>query len=47
MPTATEEEEEKKEEEVKRMDDDDVPVTDKDKNTAGGLSAGEGLGPTA
>ncbi len=45
--TGATEEEEKKEEEVKQMDAADAPVTDKDKDEAGGPSAGEGLGLTA
>ncbi len=42
MTSATEQEEE----ETKKLDEDDAPVTDKDKDKAGGPSAGEGSGLT-
>ncbi len=45
MSSITEEEEEKKDEEVEWMDDDDMLATDKDKDKAGGPSAGKGSGP--
>ncbi len=46
MTGATEEEKEN-EEEVEQMDDANVQVTNKDRDKAGGPSAGEGSGPPA